>query len=55
MMPQSPGNVVFLKHAMRIHAARCRPSMAENGFKKTTLPGDYDRGYIKFNQRHYLR
>ena len=36
MMSQSPGQVAFLKHAIRIHAALCRPSMADKGFKKTT-------------------
>ena len=40
---QSPGNLPFLKHAIRIHAARCRPSMADNGFKKGRLPGDCDK------------
>ena len=42
-MSQSPGKVSFLKHAIRIHAALCRPSMADKGYKKETLPGDYDR------------
>ena len=37
------GNVAFLKHAIRIHAALCRPSMADTGFKKATLPGDCDK------------
>ena len=43
MMSQSPGNAAFLKHAIRIHAVLCRPSMADKGFKKATLPGDCDR------------
>jgi hypothetical protein len=32
------GKDAFLKYVIRIHAARCRPSMADNDFKKASLP-----------------
>ena len=48
MVSQSPGKVAFLKHAIRIHAALRRPSMAYEGFKKATLPGDSDRIHKNF-------
>lgn len=42
-MSQSLGKVTFLKKAIRIYAALCRPSMDDKGFKKATLPSDCDR------------
>jgi hypothetical protein len=54
MMSQSPGKVAFLKHAIRIQAARCRPSMADNGFKKATLTGDCDRIHLNVFLMRFL-